>query len=493
MMESSENIDRYFKDKLENYKESPPQDTWDKIANQLGHRRKRKMVIFISRIAAGITILLSLSIFLYFTQKGKPGELAHQTDTITGIKSDHPDKSTVQISERQIENMENELSGSGTEGITSRDKSEYSGMTGSHTVEQISQPGRISEDDMIRRSSAVENMASTPIPVSETISYLMPIECEYLDVDYSGYDQPFTALDFRIRGQAHQLATDQIMAFIDEETVEKERQTAWLIGGQFAPLYSYRDLKSESYQNYVKDQINSKESGILAYAGGINFAVSPLKRLSIQGGFYYSKYGQEKNSLEFVAFLFPDPTKEIMDDYAMNAVGSEEQTQAVYIGNSTGKIMAGDQSLVNANRALNSYLPTEQNGVNQLNSSLPIRSITQFFEYLEVPLNLKYKVLDKKFDVSLMGGISTNFLVGTDIQLNYTDNSSKNADYTTEGLNQINYSGLLGIGFEYPLLKNLILNVEPKFRYYMNAIDKEQVYDIHPYSIGIFSGVSYVF
>src|SRR4030042_7107498 len=157
----------------------------------------------------------------------------------------------------------------------------------------------------------------------------MPIECNYLDVDYSGYDQPFTALDFRIRGQAHELTTDQILAFFDEVPVEKERQTAWLIGGQFAPLYSYRDLKSESYQNYVKDQINSKESGILAYAGGVNFAVSPLKRLSIQGGFYYSKYGQAKNSLEFVAFLFPDPTKEIMDDYAMHAVGSEEQPQVV--------------------------------------------------------------------------------------------------------------------------------------------------------------------
>lgn len=492
MMESSKNIDRYFKEKLENFKENPPQDTWDKIAIRLGHSRKRRMVIFISRIAAGITILFSLSVLYHYIQKDKNVELAHQSNSSTEIKAVHIDKNSAQIVERETSPEKNGLPETFVVAKTIQKRSVDSKITDNQADEQTSQSLHILADDVLQSGSDVKYIASAHIPVPDKISYLMPIECKYLDVKHSGDDQVFIALDWRIKGHARELSDDQLLALTDEQSDEKERQTEWLLGGQFAPLYSYRNLASEQYQEYVKSQINSKESGIIAFAGGINLTVSPNRRLSVQSGIYYSRYGQEKNSLEYTAILFPNQNIDV-EAYAFGSDKSEEQPLAVYIGNSTGKIFAGDEGLFNTNRSPSENLLPEQTDGNQLNSTLPVKSVTQYFEYLEIPVNLKYKVLDKKFDVSLMGGISTNFLVGTDIQLNYTDNSSKNTDYTTEGLNRINYSGLIGIGFEYPLLKNLILNVEPKFRYYMNPIDKDQVYDIHPYSIGIFSGISYLF
>ena len=493
MMESSENMDRYFRDKLENYSESPPQDTWDKIAYRLGHRQKRKMVFFISRIAAGITILISLSVIFYYAQKKKSGEFAYQSDTITSIKPHSDETNQVQISEKPAEQTRHVLTESETSGKASRERASYAGITDIQTGRQTGQTSSITEDEMLSKKSSVEDMASAYIPVSDKLSYLIPIECDYLDADNAADDQAIPSGDFQTGGQAEKLLTDQLLALVDEETKEKkERQTAWLIGGQFAPLYSYRNLTSEKYQDYVREQINSKESGILAYAGGINLTVSPNKRLSVQSGLYYSVYGQEKNSLE-AAIMVPDPTKDKLDNQEWYNIGSEEQIQAVYVGNSTGKIMAFDEALSGTRLSPTSYMQADQSAANQINSAIPVSSVTQYFEYLELPVNLKYKVMDKKFDVSLMGGISANFLIGTDIQLNYADNSSKNTDYTTEGLNRINYSSLMGIGFEYPLFKNLIMNVEPKFRYYLNSINKEQVYDIRPYSIGIFSGISYLF
>lgn len=491
MTESSENMDRYFRDKLENYSQSPPQDTWDKIADRLGHRQKRKMVFFISRVAAGIAILISLSVIFYYAQKKKPGETAFQSDTITSRKTYSDKTGQVQISEKPAGQTRHVLAESGISDKESRERAAYTGVTDSITGRQTGQTGSITEDEMLSKSSSVEDMASAYIHVPDKLSYMVPIECDYLDADNSAVDQVIPSGNLRTGRQAGKVLTDQLLAFADEGTKEKERQTAWLIGGQFAPLYSYRNLTSEKYQDYVKEQINSKESGILAYAGGINLTVSPNKRLSIQSGLYYSVYGQEKNSLE-AAMVVTDPTNDILDNPEWYNIGSEEEIQAVYVGNSTGKIMAFDETL-SGTRLSPSYIQADQSPANQLNSSLPVSSVTQYFEYLELPVNLKYKIMDKKFDVSLMGGISANFLIGTDIQLNYDDNSSKNTDYTTEGLNRINYSSLMGIGFEYPLFKNLILNIEPKFRYYLNSINKEQVYDIRPYSIGIFSGISYLF
>ncbi len=491
MMESSENMDRYFRDKLENYSESPPQDTWDKIADSLGHRQKRKMVFFISRIAAGITILISLSVLFFYTQKEKSGEVAIQSNTISSIKTYSEEPNQVQISKEPDGQTRHFLTESGKSGKESRERAAYNGVTNIQTSRQTDQTSSITEEEMLSKSSSVEDMTSAYFPVADKLNYLIPRACNYLKADNSADDQAIPVRNSPTGGQAGKLSTDQLLAFVDEENIEKERQTAWLIGAQFAPLYSYRSLTSEKYQDYVREQINSKESGVLAYAGGINLTVSPNKRLSVQSGLYYSVYGQEKNSLE-AAIMVPNPTSyTLADNTEFYTIDSKEQIQAVYVGNSTGKIMAFDESLSGTQSP--SYRQADQSMANQLNSAIPVSSVTQYFEYLEIPVNLKYKIMDKKFDVSLMGGVSTNFLIGTDIQLNYADNSSKNTDYITEGLNRINYSSLMGIGFEYPLFKNLILNVEPKFRYYLNSINKEQVYDIRPYSIGIFSGISYLF
>ena len=416
-MESSENIDRYFKEKLENYKESPPQDTWDKIALRLGHSRKRRMVIFISRIAAGITILVSLSVLFHYIQKDKNVELAHQSDSLTEIKPGNIDNAL--IVGRETSPEKNGLSATAVAAKTIVDKPSHPGTSNNQYHKQAIPPEQKSEPDVLQTGSDVEYMASDYVSsVADKISYLVPVDCNHLDSDDSGYDLIMTTRNDSKIEQLYELSVNQLFALNDEQSDKKERQTEWLLGGQFAPLYSYRSLESEQYQDYVKSQINSRENGIIAYAGGVNLTVSPSRRFSVQSGIYYSKYGQEKNSLEYLdlARIGPvDPNRNTTADfYAMGDTKSEEGILSVYIGNSTGKIIAGNEGQINANQSPWSNMIFEQTESNQLNSTMPVKSITQYFEYLEIPVNLKYKVLDKKFDVSLMGGISTNFLIGTE-------------------------------------------------------------------------------
>jgi opacity protein-like surface antigen len=63
---------------------------------------------------------------------------------------------------------------------------------------------------------------------------------------------------------------------------------------------------------------------------------------------------------------------------------------------------------------------------------------------------------------------------------------------TTEGLNSISLSSSLGMGMEYNLTDNLSLNLEPTFRYYLNPFNSGKT-GSHPYSLGVFSGISYKF
>jgi hypothetical protein len=63
----------------------------------------------------------------------------------------------------------------------------------------------------------------------------------------------------------------------------------------------------------------------------------------------------------------------------------------------------------------------------------------------------------------------------------------------TKGLNPLSLSSSLGMGMEYNISNKLSLNLEPTFRYYLNPFSVTTGSFVHPYTFGIFSGVSYKF
>ncbi len=41
----------------------------------------------------------------------------------------------------------------------------------------------------------------------------------------------------------------------------------------------------------------------------------------------------------------------------------------------------------------------------------------QYFDYLELPVTVKYKIIDRKLSFSFLGGVITNFLVNNGVQI----------------------------------------------------------------------------
>ncbi len=64
---------------------------------------------------------------------------------------------------------------------------------------------------------------------------------------------------------------------------------------------------------------------------------------------------------------------------------------------------------------------------------------------------------------------------------------------STEGMNMFTVSSSVGMGVEYKFSGKLSLNLEPTFRYYLNTFNNVIGSQFHPYSFGIFSGISYKF
>ena len=115
----------------------------------------------------------------------------------------------------------------------------------------------------------------------------------------------------------------------------------------------------------------------------------------------------------------------------------------------------------------------------------------QDFEYVEIPLYLRYTLIDSKIDVVMLGGLSSNFLIGNQVFVN--GSSGKSLVGKTKDMELINYSGTLGLGFKYELSKRISLNVEPRIKYYISSLSGSSSVTYKPYTIGVFTGLSYEF
>jgi len=135
----------------------------------------------------------------------------------------------------------------------------------------------------------------------------------------------------------------------------------------------------------------------------------------------------------------------------------------------------------------------------QTTTDAPVESIIsegsylteQYFEFVEIPMVFKYSVIDRKLNVSLNGGLWTQILVGNTAIT--TGDNDFYAKEETKDINTLNYSGSLGIGFNYPVTSNLLISLDPIFKYYLSPINSNPETEVHPYTFGIMTGINFNF
>ena len=117
--------------------------------------------------------------------------------------------------------------------------------------------------------------------------------------------------------------------------------------------------------------------------------------------------------------------------------------------------------------------------------------IEQHLDYLELPFNLRYTVIDRSFELQLVGGLSTNFLVNNYVTME-TSSGKQEIGYLTN-IRSVNYSGNAGLGLIYHLGSKLNLMIEPRFRYFLNSINDSTLPSTRPYSLGLYTSINFTF
>ena len=242
---------------------------------------------------------------------------------------------------------------------------------------------------------------------------------------------------------------------------EEEKVNRWQVYTTIAPVY-YNTLGKGSH---IDDQFvaNPKNGEINAsYGASVGYALND--KLTIRSGF---------NSLK----LSYDTANVILYETVSNETTTNPLRNIV--------LSSGNQSL--------SALSADNLGVQQINGVLNDNynaALSQRISYYEVPVELQYRIVNKQFGVNVIGGFSTFFLNGNEVYSEFDERKTYIGE--ANNINNVSFSGNLGLGVDYKFSKKLKFNLEPTFKYQLNAFNNTSG-NFRPYIIGVYTGFSYKF
>jgi hypothetical protein len=234
----------------------------------------------------------------------------------------------------------------------------------------------------------------------------------------------------------------------------------WSIKPQLAPVF-YNSLSSGSpidgqFAGNAKSYDNDLSVGL-----GVNYAIT--SRLKVRSGINTVNLNYATQDVQFYASL-------------------DGQTKNVAARSSNANIVVQDQK----NNVVDPSLLFANNASDRYSGSM-----LQKTGYVEVPVEMSYALLNKKFGIDIIGGVSTLFLNQNNVSVVSEQGLSTNVG-EAQNLNNIHFSTNVGLGFKYRFFKAFEANFEPMFKYQVNTFSRDAG-NFKPYFIGLYSGISFSF
>jgi len=443
-------IDRLFRKGLESYKEKAPEYSWEAISGELRDQKRVRYLRMTKYAAAVVAILLAF----YFGNRFSSLEMTDQSQLAR-------QETSPSVTEKQTLN---------------RTEATYSKLN-SLNVRSIS-----------LKNPAQKITQRNELPGS-TLLYSLSDRSEDMVSELATYDagllkiNPEEKLDLPDHYWENLLNNtgNRLLAYGNGGKAQKKNssksQKGWSLGGSFAPTYSYRTTDNDKlnlFNNSLetsKDDPSSYEQALVTYSTGINAQYAMNDNWQFETGLYYSRLGHQKEAL-FVK-------NNDLDNGGL-----------YHLNTSAGKV---DGSRVPDNiitEIEGSHKPGENPDDFTANTSEDAK-LFQRFDYVEIPMIAKYKIYDKKIDVNIIGGLSTGLLVNNETVIETPGQRENLGD--TKNIRQVLNSSLVGLGFRFNLSKDLTLDLEPTFKYGLHSINESNEFGYKPYSLGVYSGVSYRF
>ncbi len=247
---------------------------------------------------------------------------------------------------------------------------------------------------------------------------------------------------------------------ITEKDEEEKLVNRWQVQANIAPVY-YNSLGKGSH---IDDEfVSNSKSGETNTSYGVNVSYAISKKFAIRSGISSLNLSYDTDNV--ILYNSPATTIPNNSNPLRNIdLAVESQTLSAFSGDNLG--------------------------FQQINNELYNAAISQRLSYYEVPVELEYKLVNNRFGVNIIGGMSTFFLNDNEVYSEFEEYKTYIGE--ANNVNSMSFSTNLGIGLNYKFTDKLLFNFEPTFKYQLNGFDNTSG-NFRPYIIGVYTGFSYKF
>ena len=552
-MKDNKNIERLFQEKFKDFEALPPQDSWDIIASRLNEKKKKKRILPIwfqfSGIAASLFIIGSL--IWNFSGESNTTEVPNSNNTIVNTEDskgnsnnsnitspnneaivydsqsneENLDKksnnSINQYNEKSIDEklvksklknnssrrnglvsngkLQNDIDASSNQKGFKKGKNNFKKQSSSVTNSEKALVANTEKNKAKRKSksksnknnSDFENLFDDNNVVDNNREDKNAINKETIDAFFENKTSNTTTItnNDSITKQtnnsdvvvSNEIITQDstLVAEVSKETnlleellkekeagknedEKEEKRSKWAISTNASPVY----FNSLAQGSSIDQQFDSNSK---------NYATT--LSLGIAGSYAINNKLSLKTGVNNINISYN--TNDVLFDARMNNVENNIPTIS---RNPEASNMVFSSKVGN--------VETLSGDVENVIIENNVGALQQNISYIEVPLELSYKLLDKKFGIEVIGGMSTLFLNQNNISL--VANGVEMEVGRANNLNNIHFSSNVGLGFKYNFWKSFNANFQPMFKYQINTFS-ENSGNFKPYFIGLYTGVSFSF
>ncbi len=510
-MKPNKNIDRLFQEKLKGLEVTPPDIVWKNIEDALKKKKERRVFPIWLRIgtAAAILLLATIGGINYFSNspnenniitdvKGDTNQIIEENSNnsfeidpsdndntiITSVDNTDDDNSVTEVvsSDDNSKNkntsitttVANKNDNSDAETIKnetniSKNREEFNSNNNSEKTTLVvlekkqekseNKNNFKSEDEKqtvaINQNNTPTNKSSETEVTSEEKS-VSTILLDSKEIKEEEEEEENAIAYENIKNLEDTLDEKFIIDLEESEEITKK----WSVASVIAPIY-YNSFNTKGSPLDLQFE-NSPKEGSSSVSYGIKVGYQFNKKLILQSGVTLVNVGYTIGEV----YINPSPQ-----------FASRGLENVTYVNTA---------SILNVNAA--SVLGQTQI---ETSTTVPLKGqLSQDYGYIEVPLELKYRLTNGKFGVHIVGGFSTLFLNSNDVLVETSEFSSNLGE--ASNLNTINFSANFGLDLDYDINKNLFINVAPMIKIHTSTFS-ENSENFEPYIIGFYTGLNYRF
>lgn len=479
-MKTKKQIDRLFRERFKDFEVSPPPQAWENIAAALQQKKKSRRVIPLWYRVTGVAAL-----FLIFFSLGNHFIFNNPVSNSPGQEITDTEKTQPQNTDNRNNIVENSLPETDAEILNEKPGAE------STTKKQTGETLVAFEEETTKDSKANKDFYAQNKTDKTTVSTDIRENPEQTITDTAhgiaeNKEKATTETEQKNELFTVPQDTEEEIAAVKEENkkslteyleernkaqeeialADNETQNRWMITPNVAPVY-YNSLGGgSSIDSQFSD---SPKSGEINYSYGIHVGYAISDKLSVRTGLNKVEVGYATNNVEFAA--------------APASAG----IRAINYGGAAYIVAVGPTGTL---PDYNGPVPTIDGQPIVPRSEATGGTLNQHLGYFEIPLELKYNLVNSRFGVSMVGGMSTLILNENDISV--TSSGFETLIGSAANLNPVSFSANFGVGLDYKISKRFVFNIEPMFKYQVNTYSDSNV-DFKPYFLGVYSGLSFKF